>query len=278
MLMRKRQKVQEVLRMTGGFWPLWTGALATCSLLMVLVWIINVRIKNAGIVDIAWSAGFTPITWIYFWLAPGAASRKLIITAMVTGWSLRLGFHLYRRVMGHHPIEDARYAKFREKWGEGFNGKMFWFFQIQAVLLWALTLPFLLACMNREAGVLPLEWAGLALWWIGLLGETVSDRQLARFAANPANRGKVCELGFWNYSRHPNYFFEWMIWVAYFVFALAQPHGVWTLYCPLIMLHFLLNVTGVKLAEEGSLKRRGDAYREYQRTTSAFVPWFKKQD
>lgn len=252
-------------------------ALAASSALMALIWIISVRIRNAGIVDIAWSAGFTPLAWLYFWQGEGASFRKLMITAMVSGWSLRLGLHLYKRVMGHHPVEDARYAQFREKWGAAFNSKMFWFFQIQALLLWALTLPFLLACMNPSPGVHALEWAGLALWCIALIGETIADRQLAAFAAKPENRGKVCRQGLWNYSRHPNYFFEWMIWVAYFVFALAQPHGIWTIYCPLIMLHFLLNVTGVKLAEQGSLKRRGDAYREYQRTTSAFVPWFNKK-
>lgn len=253
------------------------GALAIASLLMVLVWLVSVKIKNAGIVDIAWSAGFTPMVWIYFWLAPGDPSRKLIITAMVTGWSLRLGLHLYQRVMGHHPTEDSRYAQFREKWGPHFNRNMFGFFQIQAVLLWVLSLPFLLACMNRSTGIQLLEWIGLVLWWVGLMGEALADRQLAAFVANPAHRGKVCEQGLWNYSRHPNYFFEWVIWLAYFIFALGQPHGLWTLYCPLIMLHFLLNVTGVKLAEEGSLKRRGEAYRAYQRTTSAFVPWFKKK-
>ena len=262
--------------MTGSFWPLWMGALATCSLLMVLVWLISVEIKNAGIVDVAWSAGFTPIAWIYCVLAPGNLPRRLLITAMVSFWSLRLGTHLYRRVMGHHPVEDARYSEFRAKWGESFDRKMFWFFQIQAVLLWGLSLPFLLACINREGRIQPVEIAGVALWAMALLGESTADRQLSQFAANPSNKGKVCKEGLWARSRHPNYFFEWMIWVAYFLFAIAQPHGVWTIYCPLIMLHFLLNVTGVKLAEQGSLKRRGDAYREYQRTTSAFVPWFKR--
>jgi len=263
--------------MTPSFLPLWLGALAVASLLMVLVWLVSVKIKNAGIVDIAWSAGFTPLAWIYAWLAPGDFSRKLIMTAMVTSWSLRLGLHLYQRVMGHHPTEDARYAQYREKWGSKFDLNMFGFFQIQALLLWVLSLPFLLACMNRSPTIHFLEWLGLLLWWVGLMGETLADRQLAAFVANPAHRGKVCEQGLWNYSRHPNYFFEWVIWLAYFVFALAQPYGLWTLYCPLIMLHFLLNVTGVKLAEEGSLKRRGDAYRAYQQTTSAFVPWFKKK-
>jgi len=251
-------------------------ALGFSSVLMLLTWAISVRIKNAGIVDIAWAGGFAPLTWLYAYFGSGAQPKKIIMIAMASGWSLRLAGHLYRRVMGHHPIEDARYSQFRSKWGASFNSKMLGFFQIQAVLLWVLSLPFLLVCLSQEPNVRPLEWAGLALWWIGFLGETLADRQLASFAANPSNRGKICQHGLWNYSRHPNYFFEWLIWVAYFVFAAAQPHGLWTIYCPLLMLHFLLNVTGVKLAEEGSLKRRGEAYREYQKTTSAFIPWFKK--
>ena len=263
--------------MTSESFELWKLSLALCSLLMIAVWVTGVRIKNMGIVDIAWSAGFTPVAGLYYFLAPGDPSRKLLITLMVTFWSARLGSHLYRRVMGHHPVEDARYAQYREKWGSSYNFKMFWFFQIQAALLWALTFPFLLACFNPNPIILPLEWIGVALWALGLLGESLADRQLSRFTARPENKGKVCQKGLWNYSRHPNYFFEWVIWVGYFVFALGQPGGWWSIYCPLIMLHFLINVTGVKLAEEGSLKRRGDAYRAYQMSTSAFVPWFKKK-
>jgi steroid 5-alpha reductase family enzyme len=112
---------------------------------------------------------------------------------------------------------------------------------------------------------------------LGLAGESLADLQLSQFVARPENRGKICQVGLWRYSRHPNYFFEWTIWVSYFLFALGQPYGAWTFYCPLIMLHFLVNVTGVKLSERGSLARKGDAYREYQRTTSAFFPWFPRR-
>lgn len=104
----------------------------------------------------------------------------------------------------------------------------------------------------------------------------LADRQLARFRADPANKGKVCQAGLWNYSRHPNYFFEWLVWVGYAVFALGSPWGWLGLIAPALMLHFLLNVTGIPMTEELSLKSKGDAYRAYQRTTSAFVPWFKK--
>ena len=256
----------------------WLLALGLAGLLMFVTWIVSVRIKNAGIVDIVWSAGFTPLAWLYVAMGDGWLPRRLLIVAMVSFWSLRLAAHLFRRIHAHHPREDERYAEFRARWGAAFNRRMLGFFQLQAILLWVLTLPFLLACLNADAGFHTLEFTGLAIWAVGLVGESAADSQLSRFVSNPANRGKICREGLWRYSRHPNYFFEWTIWIGYFVFALAQPRGWIAAYCPLLMLHFLYNVTGVKLAERGSVARRGDAYREYQRTTSAFLPWFPRKD
>ena len=119
----------------------------------------------------------------------------------------------------------------------------------------------------------PIEWAGAVVWAIGLIGEAAADAQLARFKANPANRGRTCRDGLWRYSRHPNYFFEWTIWVGFFIVALGSPFGWATLVAPSLMLYILLYVTGIPAAEAASLRSRGDEFREYQRTTSAFVPW-----
>ena len=116
----------------------------------------------------------------------------------------------------------------------------------------------------------------MAIWFIAVAGEGVADWQLKQFRSRPENKGKICQSGLWNYSRHPNYFFEWLVWVGFFVFAWDSPFGCFTVLCPALMLFFLLRVTGIPLTEELSLKSKGDAYREYQRTTSAFVPFFKK--
>ena len=150
------------------------------------------------------------------------------------------------------------------------------FFQLQAVMVVIFSLPFLLMAWNPRPGLQPVEIAGLLIALLSLAGESLADAQLKAFKADPANQGKVCQNGLWNYSRHPNYFFEFLLWVGFFIAALGSPWGWITLICPLLMLHFLINVTGIKLSEEYSLKSRGDAYRAYQRTTSAFVPWFKK--
>ena len=262
-------------------WPeflhLWLAALLFAMVLMALIWRLAIRIGNAGIVDIAWSAGFAPVVIFYAAAASGALPRRALIALMVSLWSLRLGAYLYVRVRSHHPLEDRRYAQLRRDWGAHVERRMFGFFQLQAALLALLSVPWLLTCLNPRSGLHPLEWVGGLLWLIAIAGEALSDRQLQRFKAEPANRGTVCQLGLWRYSRHPNYFFEWLVWVAYFVVALASPWGWVALYCPALMLYFLLRVTGIPLTEQLSLARYGALYAEYQQRTSPFIPWWPKR-
>ena len=117
----------------------------------------------------------------------------------------------------------------------------------------------------------------MALWFVAVAGEALADAQLAAFKRNPANRGGVCAVGLWRYSRHPNYFFECLIWVSYALFAFGSPGGWLALIGPAAILYLLLRVTGIPLTEEQSLRSRGEAYRRYQETTSAFLPWFPKK-
>jgi steroid 5-alpha reductase family enzyme len=243
---------------------------------MALVWRIAVRIRNAGIVDVAWAGSFSLLALVYTLLLPGHAPRRALIGAMTLAWSLRLALYLYTRVMGHHPVEDGRYQELRARWGAQADRRFFWFFELQAALSLLLGVPLLLACANVAPRIHALEWAALALWAIALGGETLADRQLEAFRRDAASRGRTCRLGLWRYSRHPNYFFEWLVWVAFFLFALASPWGWLTLYCPLLMLYFLFRVTGIPATEAQALKSRGEDYRDYQRTTSAFVPWFPR--
>ncbi|HTJ78357.1 MAG TPA: DUF1295 domain-containing protein [Rariglobus sp.] len=235
------------------------------------------RMDNYGIVDIAWSYAFGALALFYALAAPGWLPRRLLIATIVVLWSLRLGTHLYIRVIGHHPEEDGRYQEMRKRWADGFAGKMFVFYQQQAVSVVILGLPFLLIARNSASGFHPLEIAGAVLWLIAILGESTADAQLKAFKKNPANKGKVCDVGLWHFSRHPNYFFEWGVWVAYFLFACASPWGWLSVICPAAMLYLLLRVTGIPMTEEQSLRSRGDAYRRYQHTTSAFIPWFPKK-
>jgi steroid 5-alpha reductase family enzyme len=243
---------------------------------MAAVFLVSLRIRNFSIVDIAWSAIFTPLALLYATLAQGYGPRRALIATMVTLWSLRLAGHLYARVSSLHPEEEGRYVQLRHEWAAHLNARFFRFFQLQGLVAALLSVPFLLACADRRPAFGPFEIAGAALFVVALAGEAVADRQLAAFKADPRSRGRTCRAGLWRYSRHPNYFFEWLVWVAYSVFAWPSPGGWATLFCPLLMLHFLIRVTGIRMTEEQALRSRGDDYRDYQRTTSAFLPWFPR--
>jgi steroid 5-alpha reductase family enzyme len=250
--------------------------LGLAAVLMAAVFLIALRIRNFSIVDIAWSALFTPLVLLYATLAGGYGPRRALIATMVTLWSLRLAGHLYARISSLHPAEEGRYVQLRQEWAASLHARFFAFFQAQGLLAAFLSVPFLLACLDHGSGLGPFEIAGVAIFVVALAGEATADRQLAVFKADPRSRGRTCRVGLWRYSRHPNYFFEWLVWVSYFVFAWSSSWAWVTIYCPLLMLFFLFRVTGIPMTEEQALRSRGDDYRDYQRTTSAFVPWFPK--
>jgi steroid 5-alpha reductase family enzyme len=249
---------------------------AFCGLFAATFWFAR-RVDNYGIVDVVWAYSFGLLAAFYATTGAGWGPRRALMAALVGIWSVRLGTHLYRRVRSHHPVEDARYQSMRVLWSADFGRKMGIFFQQQAISVVILGLPFLLIARNPATEFHVLEIAGAALWLVALFGESLADAQLAAFKQNPANAGQVCAVGLWAHSRHPNYFFEWCVWLGFFVFACASPWGWTSLICPLGILYLLLNVTGVPMAEAQSLKSRGDAYRAYQQRVSAFVPWFSKK-
>ena len=242
-----------------------------------LAYLLARHLDNYGIVDIAWSYALGGAALFYALLGPGWPVRRALIGALAAIWSLRLGTHLLVRVAHHHPEEDSRYVQLRRDWHGAFALKMAGFFQLQALSAAALAVPFLLASLNPAPALHPLELAGAALWLVAISGEALADAQLAAFKRDPAHRGMVCAAGLWRYSRHPNYFFEWLVWVAYFVFACPSPWGWAAIFSPVCILWFLLAVTGIPMAEKQSLRSKGDAYRAYQRATSAFVPWFPRK-
>jgi steroid 5-alpha reductase family enzyme len=241
------------------------------------LWWLGIRNHNFSYVDIGWSVNFAVLAVLYAWLAPGHLPRRVLIAAMFTAHGLRLGWHLSKRIIGEP--EEGRYQQLRKDWGGSgnLNLKFLGFFEFQAVLNAFLTLPLLIACFNDAPRLHVLEIAGFAVFLVALIGESTADAQLAAFKRDPANKGGVCDGGLWRYSRHPNYFFEWLIWIAYAVFALASPHGWIALAMPVLMLHFLINVTGLKATEEQALRSKGERYRLYQARTSGFVPWFPKR-
>lgn len=257
--------------------PPWTALLfalpALCGM-FALLYLQARALDNYGIVDVAWAYTFALLAGFFAMAGAGWGPRRILIGTLAALWSLRLGTHLLRRVATHHPVEDGRYVQLRRDWAGNFGPKMFGFFQLQAVSVVLLGQIFLWPAWNATPAFHPLEFAGAALWLLAIGGESIADAQLTAFKRDAANRGRVCDRGLWRFSRHPNYFCEWLVWVAFALVALPSPLGWAGLLSPLVILHLLLRVTGIPLTEEQSVRSKGDAYRRYQRTTSAFFPWF----
>jgi len=253
-------------------WTLVGFGINAAVIVMALAWVIARRLKNASYLDVAWSYGFAVVVFIYAAIGPGDPLRKWLITGMVTIWSARLGTVLLFDVIRHHPEEGPRYVALREQFPKRPWLMFFGFSQYQAALSGLLSAPFAIACSNSSPGISGPEVAGLILWVAAISGETAANLQIRRFRSNQKNSGKVCDAGLWRYSRHPDYFFEWLIWIAYFLFSLGSPWGWVTVYCPLIMLYSLTKVSGIPQGEARSLKLLGGEYRQDQRTTSAFFP------
>lgn len=256
--------------------PLLAVGAASVAVLMLLLWLIHLRTGNAAIVDAGWAGGLALLGILYAAMGGGYWLRSLIMAAMAGVWGFRLAFYLLAtRIIGHP--EEGRYQQLRRQWKTNIPFKFLLFFEFQALLCVVLSFPFLAASRNPDTRLSSLEWAALGLWAAAMAGEAIADAQLHRFKSGVSNQGRTCQVGLWRYSRHPNYFFEWLIWVAFALFALASPGGYWGLLSPTLILYFVLRVTGIPATEAQALRTRGDEYRRYQQTTSAFVPWFRKE-
>lgn len=254
-----------------------TLALALCSTLFYACLRYARHIDNYGVVDVLWSYAFGLVALLYAALATGWLPRRALVATIIVLWSTRLGVYLHRRVMSHHPVEDGRYRELRTRWATNFSFEMFKFYQLQAASVVLLATPFLLALGRAESRFTGLDWFALALFIVAQTGETLADAQLAAFKKNPAHRGRVCDIGLWSVSRHPNYFFVSLTWLSFALFALPAPWGWLGLVAPASILYLLLRVTGIPMTEQQALRTKGDAYRDYQRRVSAFIPWFPKR-
>jgi steroid 5-alpha reductase family enzyme len=235
------------------------------------LWLVSVRIRNASIVDVFWGIGFALVALSGFaWGEASTAPRSLLVSAMVTVWGLRLGGYLLWRNAGHG--EDPRYAAMRARAGARFWWRsLFSVFVLQGAILWFVSLPLQVVQAAPGGPLGALDAAGLAVWCIGLIFESVGDLQLARFKADPRNAGAVMDRGLWRYTRHPNYFGDFCAWWGIFGVALSAPHGAYTVASPALMSFLLLRVSGVPLLERG-LREHRPGYADYARRTSAFFP------
>jgi len=243
------------------------------AFMMLLGWLVSLYKKNVTIVDSLWGLGFILIAWLTWFQADGYWARKLLLASLATIWGVRLV--VYLSVRNYGKSEDPRYAKWRKA-----SGPRFWWvslfkvFLLQALFLWSIALAIQTGQTNAQPthlGVLDL--AGTGIWIIGFVFESVGDWQLTRFKSIPANRGKVMDRGLWQYTRHPNYFGECLIWWGLFCITLSDPRAWWTVVSPIIITLVLLKMTGIPLTEKLILEKR-PGYRAYRESTAAFFPWF----
>ena len=244
---------------------------AAVGALMLAMWLISVAIKDASIVDIIWGPGFVLVAWVAFVVGDGSSARRTLLAILVSIWGLRLGGYLAKRNLGKG--EDYRYQAMREKHGARFSlVSLYTVFGIQGLLMWIVSLPVQVAATDPTPSDLGLlDVAGVVAWLIGLTFEAVGDAQLARFKADPANKGAVMDRGLWRYTRHPNYFGDFMIWWGIYLVALSTGSAWWTFIGPVVMSTLLMRVSGVAMLEK-TIGSRRPGYDEYAARTSAFFP------
>ena len=248
------------------------------SILMAGAWLVRQRTGNSGWVDTIWtfSLGLVGATGALWPIAGAPNARQWLIAALVVIWSLRLGIHIAIRTAG--ITDDPRYAAFAKEWGRNAPRRMFIFLQNQALGTIPLVFAIFVAARFPSDALRPQDFLGVLILLVGIGGEALADAQLKTFRENPANKGRVCDVGLWRWSRHPNYFFEWFGWLAYPViglpidYPLAYPWGLATLLAPIFMYWILVHVTGIPPLEQQMLRSRGERYRKYQLRTSRFFP------
>ena len=251
-------------------WGLLLAGAILASSVMAVLWVVQVRIGDASHVDVAWAVLIACAAIVYALLADGEPGYRVLAAVLASVWGFRLGGYLFfNRVLGKE--EDGRYQALRAKWGTNANRNFFLFFQSQAIFVVFFSIPFAFITIAPDSGFGALVWIGIVVWAIGNVGTIVADRQLATWRADPANKGKTARGGLWSWSRHPNYFFEWVNWCGVALVATATPWGWIAWVVPAGLLVLLFRVTGIPATEAQALRSRAD-YADYQRTTSVFVP------
>jgi len=248
-------------------------AIAT-FIVMMAGFIYQMKTKNAGIVDIIWSFGVMFASLYYAFMGTGDFTIRWLIALLSGAWFFRLGLHLFFRVFSEP--EDGRYAYIRKLYGQKTNYFHFPFFTFQTGLVVLFSLPMWFVSHHPDPSSTAMLIATIIIF-IAFIGEFQADHQLHLFRSDPDNAGKTCNQGLWKYSRHPNYFFEWVHWFAYPILAIGMPHSAWLWLAPILMFLFLWFITGIPFTEKQALKTRGDSYRDYQKTTSAFFLWPPKK-
>jgi len=238
----------------------------------LVTWVASVFKRNVAIVDSVWSLLFLLGGLSYAADAGPLGPRARLILGLLAVWALRLAFYITWRNWGHG--EDRRYQAIRARNEPHLALKSaYLIFGLQAALAWIISLP-LLGAITSAGALGLLDVIGTLLWLVGITFEAGGDWQLARFKADPANRGQVMDRGFWRLTRHPNYFGDFAVWWGFYLLAVGAG-AWWSIPGPLLMSFLLLRVSGVSLLEKDIGERR-PRYAEYVRRTNAFFPGPRK--
>lgn len=253
------------------------GLVVGLSGAMACAWLVALATGRSGWIDAIWSFATGAAGAAAALIPIGTAelpARQALVAALVLIWSLRIGIHIALRTA--KGGEDPRYRHLRDEWGDAFKRRLFWFLQIQALAAAPLVLSIMVAAHNPTPGLGFSDWLGITIFIVAVVGEAIADRQLSAFRSDPSNKGKVCDAGLWSMSRHPNYFFEWLGWLAYPIIAInlegAYPWAWLALAGPLLMYWLLVHASGIPPLEAHMLRSRGQAFQEYQYRVNAFWP------
>ncbi|MEV4888137.1 DUF1295 domain-containing protein [Nonomuraea sp. NPDC055795] len=245
------------------------SCVALVALLLIITFEVAIKAGKHAVIDVAWGLGFAVIALAAFVQGGGDPLRRVLLLVLTCLWGLRLALHLGRRVAGSG--EDPRYEALLAKATGSRNAYAFrTIYVTQGLIMLFVSLPVQVG-MTTTGPVGWLGWAGVALWLVGFVFESVGDWQLARFRADPTSKQRVLDTGLWRYTRHPNYFGDAAIWWGLFLVAAERWPGVLTLFSPLVMTYFLLAKTGKPLLER-RLSATRPGYADYVRRTSGFFP------
>jgi steroid 5-alpha reductase family enzyme len=247
------------------------------SSILAAAWYLQQKTENSGWVDVTWTLGVGSVAFtasilplVHDWLH----WRQIAVAVLAASWCLRLGLHIANRTRTAN--DDARYRNLIIQWGNDAARRMFWFLQSQAAVGIVLVISIMVAAHDPDPNLRIQDLIGLATLIAAIIGEAVADRQLRAFKHAPGNRNAVCDVGLWQWSRHPNYFFEWLLWLAYPIIAIDfaghNPYGWLALAAPACMYWVLVHLSGIPPLEEHMLRSRGDVFRAYQKRTRAFFP------
>jgi len=248
------------------------GNLIGLIVLLTVLWAISVRIKDASIIDIFWGPACAFGAFATFLRIEGSSPRGIILAGLVAVWAARLAAHLAIRNLGHG--EDYRYQAMRKKQGSDAafaKWSLFHVYGLQGLIAWFVSLPVQIGQIGPERPLGLLAMSGIAIFALGLAFEALGDAQLSAFKKNPQNKGKLMTSGLWAWTRHPNYFGDACVWAGLSIIALEGPYGWAGMLSPIVMTHFLVNISGKAMLERG-MEKKYPEYAAYRQRTSGFIP------